>query len=280
MSSRNTQDAKRAARERLRAERERQAKKDKARRQLVVGASVVGVLAVAAGIGYGVMKMNEPTGWEAAKDKKLVKPAHATTGKDGSIIRVGRPSAKKTVDVYEDLRCPACASFEQTVGSQMAQGAEQGKYQLRVHLGDIIDNGPAGGEGSKNAASALGAALNVSEKAYLDYHRKLYSAQYHPDETQDKYSGDAYLLKIADTVPELKGNKSFQKAVKNGTYDKWTLSAVSSFNKAGINQTPTVKVNGKKVSQQKVPAELAKMGVDLGGKKGGSGKSSGTTPQQ
>ncbi len=47
MSKRNSQAAKSAARERLREERERQAKRAKVRRQLVVAASVVGVLAAA-----------------------------------------------------------------------------------------------------------------------------------------------------------------------------------------------------------------------------------------
>ena len=85
MSKRNSQEAKRAARERLRAERERQAKKDKMRRQLLVGVSVVGVLAVAGGIFYGIIKLNEPSGWEAAKEQKLVKPANTT--------RQGRPAS-------------------------------------------------------------------------------------------------------------------------------------------------------------------------------------------
>ncbi|MCZ9345407.1 DsbA family protein, partial [Streptomyces sp. TRM76130] len=45
MSKRNSQQQKTAARERLRLERERQAKRDKVKRQVVVACSVVGVLA-------------------------------------------------------------------------------------------------------------------------------------------------------------------------------------------------------------------------------------------
>ena len=54
MSNRNNQANKQAARERLRAERERQAKKDRLRRQLIVGGAIVGVLAIAGGIGVAV----------------------------------------------------------------------------------------------------------------------------------------------------------------------------------------------------------------------------------
>ena len=76
------------------------------------------------------------------------------------------------------------------------------------------------GEGSKNALSALGAALNVSPEAFLEYKTALYSTKWHPEETDDKFKSDDYLIKVANTVDALKNNKEFQKAVKNGTYDK------------------------------------------------------------
>ena len=266
MSKRNSQEAKRAARERLQAERARQAKKERIRRQALVGLSVVGVLAVAGGIFYAITKMNEPSGWEAAKDQRLVKPANAT-GKEGTGILVGDAGAKKTVDVYEDLRCPACAQFEQGVGKFLVKGAEDGKYKLKLHLGDLID-GNLGGEGSKNAISALGASLNVSKDAYLGYHEKLYSKEFHPQESQDKFAEDDYLLKVADTVPELKGNAKFKKAVEDGTYDKWALNMVADFEKGKVKGTPTVRIDGREVQQQQLPAELQKLGVKLTPSKG------------
>ncbi|OEU88343.1 disulfide bond formation protein DsbA [Streptomyces abyssalis] len=263
MSKRNSQEAKRAARERLRAERERQAKKDKARRQALVGVAVLGVLAVAGGIFLAVTKLTAPSGWEAAKEQKLVKPANSS-GKDGEYILVGNESAKKSVDVYEDLRCPACAQFEQGAGKLLVKGAEDGKYKLRVHLGDLID-GNLGGEGSKNAISALGAALNVSKDAYRDYHEKLYSPQFHPQETQDKFAEDDYLIKVADTVPALKKDAGFKKAVEDGKYDRWALDMVADFKKSKVNGTPTIRIDGKDVDQQQLPGELEKLGVKIPG---------------
>ncbi|MGW7521647.1 thioredoxin domain-containing protein [Streptomyces sp. NPDC054796] len=263
MSKRNSQEAKRAARERLRIERERQAKKDKIRRQVIVGVSVVGVLAIATGIGFAVSKMNEPSGWDAAKDKKLVAPANASSTNSTSVT-IGGEKAKKTIDVYEDLRCPACAQFEQGAGEALKKGADDGKYKLRVHLGDLID-GNMGGEGSKSAISALGASLNVSKEAFADYHAKLYSAKWHPEESSDKFADSDYLIKVADTVPELKKSKTFKKDVEDGTYDKWALNMVAGFNKAEIQGTPTVRIDGKDVEQEQLPAELKKLGVDLEG---------------
>ena len=167
MSKRNSQAAKTAARERLRAEREREAKRAKARRQIIVALSVVGVLAAAGGVGYAIVQANKPDGWEAAKNAKLVKPAHST-GKDGTTVVIGKDSAKKTLVMYEDPRCPACAQFEQTVGSTVDKDVEDGKYKIQFVGATFIDNNVPG-VGSKNALSALGAALNVSPEAFLEY---------------------------------------------------------------------------------------------------------------
>ncbi|MFD5647665.1 DsbA family protein, partial [Streptomyces anulatus] len=60
MSKRNTQANKAAARERLRAEREAQAKKDNTRKQLVVAVSVVAALAVGGGLSDGGLQRNKP----------------------------------------------------------------------------------------------------------------------------------------------------------------------------------------------------------------------------
>jgi protein-disulfide isomerase len=243
MSKRNSAAAKTAARERLRQERERQAKRDKAKRQLVVAGSIVAVLAIAGGISYAVVQGNKPTHWDAAKDDKLVKPAHAS-GKDGLTVVIGKDSAKKTLEMYEDPRCPICASFEQTVGPTVHKDVEDGKFKIQYIGASFIDTNSQG-EGSKNALSAMGAALNVSTDAFADYKTALYSKKWHPDETEDKFKDDAYLIKVADTVPALKGNAAFQKAVKDGTYDKWALDMSAKFDKSGVNGTPTLKMDGK-----------------------------------
>ncbi|MFE7577144.1 thioredoxin domain-containing protein [Streptomyces sp. SID7909] len=250
MSKRNSQANKSAARERLRAERERQAKKDKARRQVIVGVSVVAVLAVAGGVAYGVKKLNEPAYWEAAKDAKLVAPKN-TSGKDGTTVVVGKDTAKKTLKVYEDPRCPICAQLEQTVGATMKKDIDDGKYKVQFVGATFLDTNIPG-EGSRNALSALGAALDVSPEAFLEYKSALYSAKYHPEEQDDKFKDDSYLIKVADTVDALKGNSAFQKAVKDGTFDKWALTLSKKFDEDGkkydFQGTPTLVMDDKKVT--------------------------------
>ncbi|MCX5378868.1 thioredoxin domain-containing protein [Streptomyces sp. NBC_00091] len=252
MSARNNQQNKAAAREKLRIERERQAKKDKTRRQLIVAGTVVAVLALAGGVGYAVVQANQPGYWDKAAEAELVKPKN-TTGEDGLTVVIGKPEAKKTLELYEDSRCPACASFEQSVGEQVKKDVDAGKYKLQYFGATFIDNGVKG-EGSKNALSALGAALNVSPQAFLDYKGALYSKELHPEETVDSFAKDDYLLKVADTVPALKENAEFKKAVQDGTYDRWAMDMSKAFNKSGVTGTPTLKMDGKKIDTPATPA--------------------------
>ncbi|MER6996301.1 DsbA family protein [Streptomyces sp. NPDC000410] len=248
MSARNSQANKAAARERLRAERERQAKKDKAKRQIIVAASIVGVLAAAGGVGYLIMQANKPTAWEAAKNAKVVQPKN-TEGENGTTVVVGKPAAKKTLELFEDSRCPVCATFEQAVGETIKKDVDAGKYKIKYVGATFIDNA-TNGEGSKNALSALGAALNVSPEAFIEYKAALYSTRFHPVESDDKFANDDYLIEVADSVPALKNNTAFEKAVKDGTYDAWALKMSESFDESGVKGTPTLKMDGKKVTAE------------------------------
>ncbi|MFV2119678.1 thioredoxin domain-containing protein [Streptomyces sp. Act-28] len=247
MSARNSKANKTAARERLREERERQAKRERTRRQITVAVSVLAALALAAGIGYAVVQANKPSHWEAAKNVEDVKAPKNTTGENGTTVVVGKPTAKKTLQVFEDSRCPVCAIFEQQVGPVIEKDLEAGKYKLQYVGATFIDE-VASGEGSRNALSALGAALDVSPDAFMEFKKAMYSTKFHPEESQDKLGEDSYVLEIAETIPELKDNKEFEKNVKEGTFDAWALKMSETFDKSGVTGTPTLKMDGKPVT--------------------------------
>ncbi|MFI0778741.1 thioredoxin domain-containing protein [Streptomyces sp. NPDC021212] len=258
MSNRNSHQNKQAARERLRAERERQAKKERMRRQLFVGGAVVAVLAIAGGIGYAVTNMNTGTDnvnqkWQAAaKKQSLVKPAN-TSGPQGTTVVIGDKKSKNTLHVYEDMRCPVCAQFEKFTGPTVLKDIKDGTFKAQFTMGTFLDdNEQMPGAGSKNALSALGAALNVSPQAFLDYKAALYSPKNHPEETDDAFASDQKLIDVAQQVKELKGNAAFEKAVKKGTYDRWALAMSKTFNDTkDVTGTPSFKLNGKKLEVEK-----------------------------
>jgi protein-disulfide isomerase len=247
MSTRNSPSNKAAARERLREERERQKKKDKVRRQFFVGGSAVVVLAVAGGIGFGVVHSNQPSHWAAAAKVTNVVAPKNTSGTDGTTVVIGKSTAKKTLTEFEDPRCPICADFEQHVGSTVQNDIDAGKFKIQYVGATFIDNSD-NGVGSKMGLSALGAALNVSPDAFLQYKSAMYSTKYHPEETQDKFAKDSYLIQVANTVPSLKNNAAFQKNVKQGTFDAWAMKMSSTFDKSGVQGTPTFKMDGKTIT--------------------------------
>ncbi|MFD8670769.1 DsbA family protein, partial [Streptomyces microflavus] len=201
------------------------------------------------GISYGVMQLNKPDAWEAAADAKTVSAPKNTSGADGTTVVIGKSDAKKTLELYEDSRCPVCATFEQGVGETVAKDVEAGKYKVKYVGATFIDN-TDNGEGSKNALSALGAALDVSPEAFMDYKAALYSAKFHPQESEDKFAKDSFLIEVADSVDALKGNKAFQKDVEDGTYDAWAMKMSKTFDKSGVQGTPTLKMDGKKVTSE------------------------------
>ncbi|MGR8011104.1 DsbA family protein [Streptomyces hypolithicus] len=246
MSARNSRRNKSDARERLRVERERQAKKDRTRRQMLVASAIVGVLVIAGGVGYGVTQMNKPSHWETAKNEtQVTKPANSE-GKNGTTVVIGKKDAKKTLELYEDSRCPVCATFEQANGETIKKDIDSGKYRLR-YVGASFLDGTDNGEGSKNALSALGAALDVGPEAFLEYKGALYSQKNHPQEQDDRFAEDDYLIKVADEVDALKGNKEFRKHVQDGTFDAWAMKMSDTFQSAGVEGTPALKVDGKAV---------------------------------
>ncbi|MFR9726418.1 thioredoxin domain-containing protein [Streptomyces sp. MS19] len=272
MSKRNSADAKRAARLRLQAERERQARKERLRRRLTVTGSAVVVLGIAAGIGVAIAGQNggsnDATDWSAVRsqldgdsgdsgDSKTpvyadAAPAH-TTGDDGLTLRIGDPDAPNTLTLYEDPRCPVCASLEQNLGDTIGQGVEDGTYNIDYVFGTFLDDS-FGGSGSRNALEALGAALDVSPEAFVAYHQALYSAEHHPDERSDDFGDDQNLIDIAQTVPELKDNADFEAAVHDSTFAVWALRMSDAFDDADdVTGTPTLKYNGEVVDTPQTP---------------------------
>jgi hypothetical protein len=105
----------------------------------------------------------------------------------------------------------------------------------------------------------------VSTDAFLDYKAALYSTKYHPEESTDKFAKDSYLIEVANTVDALKNNKKFQDAVEKGTYDAWAMKMSKSFDDAeGVDSTPTIKINDKKIENPSTVADWQKALKDAG----------------
>ncbi|MFH8486297.1 DsbA family protein [Streptomyces longisporoflavus] len=248
MSEKN-REGKRAARDRLAEERERQKSRDKQRRVLIVSAAVVGVLALAAVAGLVAANSGD--------DKETSGPLSApkgASGKDQLSIPVGKASAKSTLTIWEDFRCPACKSFEDRFRTTIHELADKGRLKVEYHLATIID-GNMGGSGSLRAANAAACAQDAGK--FTAYHDVLFKNQ--PPEPDDAFSKNDKLIDLAGQVNGL-DTDSFKKCVNDGEHDSWALKSNKAFQEAGLQGTPSVLLDGKNIfaDQQNpmTPAQL------------------------
>ncbi|MFJ1613026.1 DsbA family protein [Streptomyces sp. NPDC087849] len=242
MSEKNEQ-GKRAARDRLVQQRERDKAHERRRRTLIVSSAVVGVLALAAVV--GVIAAN--TGGKGDKSKTagpVVAPSGAT-GKDSLAIRVGADNAPSTLTIWEDFRCPVCAQFENVFRDTVHQLENSGQIKVEYHLATIID-GNLGGSGSLRAANAAACAQGAGK--FPAYHDILYSNQ--PPESDDAFADNAKLVELAGKVPGL-DTPAFRSCVDDGKHDSWVKKSNTAFQKGGFQGTPTALLNGEPIFPKK-----------------------------
>ncbi|MFJ8543182.1 DsbA family protein [Streptomyces sp. NPDC093586] len=253
MSDKN-REGQRTARQKLAAQREKQKSRDKRRRALIVGVSVVGVLGLAAVVGVVAANAGKDDSETAGP---VVAPSGAQ-GKDSLAIPVGKESAKSTLTVWEDFRCPACKGFELTYRDTIHELTDAGKLKVEYHLATIID-GNMGGSGSRRAANAAACAQDAGK--FPAYHDVLYSNQ--PEETDDAFAADGKLIELAGKVDGL-DTPAFRKCVKDGTHDSWVEKSNKAFLSAGLSGTPTVLLDGKDIYKEEsmTPAKLKKLVQD------------------
>ncbi|MEV4945853.1 thioredoxin domain-containing protein [Streptomyces sp. NPDC053755] len=267
MSEKN-RDGKQSARERLKEQRDRDKAREKQRRVLIVSAAVVGVLGLAAVV--GVIAANSG-GKDSGSDKAgpVVAPTGAI-GDDAPAIPTGRTDAPATLTIWEDFRCPACASFENAFRDTIHELEASGALKTEYHLATIID-GNMGGSGSLRAANAAACAQDAGK--FTAYHDVLYINQ--PPETDDAFADNAKLLELAAKVPGL-DTPAFRSCVEDGTHDSWVGKSNTAFKNSDFRGTPSVLLDGESIfptkgSEQISPENLKKWVAEAGkGKKPGT----------
>lgn len=240
--SEKNEQGKRAARDRLAQQRERQKAGERRRRTLIVASAVVGVLGLAAVV--GVIAAN--SGGKSGKSEagSVVAPSGAT-GKDSLAIQVGADNAPSTLTIWEDFRCPVCAQFENMFRDTIHRLESTGQIKVEYHLATIIDRG-LGGSGSLRAANAAACAQDVGK--FPAYHDVLYSNQ--PKETDDAFGDNAKLIELSGKVPGL-DTPGFRSCVEDGTHDSWVKKSNTAFVNGGFQGTPTALLNGELIFPKK-----------------------------
>lgn len=202
-----------------------------------MSAAVVGVLGLAAVV--GLIAANAGDGDEDTAGP-VVAPSGAT-GKDALAIPVGQDSAKSTLVIWEDFRCPACKSFEDNYRSTIHELSDKGQLKAEYHLVTLID-GNMGGSGSLRSANAAACAQDAGK--FTEYHDVLFQNQ--PPEPDDAFADNDHLIELAGKVPGL-ATAEFKQCVNNGTHNSWVAKSNEAFQAGGFGGTPTVLLNGENI---------------------------------
>ena len=216
----------------------------------IIGAVVAAVVIM----GVVVAIMVGGSGKSGGDSAGSAQPAGVTGGKGGGIF-VNEATAKSnapTLDLFEDFQCPSCAQLEAVMGPEITSMAKSGAIKLVVHTLSFLDDN-LGNDSSKRSANAAACASDAGK--YLEYHGVVFAAQ--PAKEGEGYT-DAQLTQFAQSSG-ITGAAltTWQKCTTSGQHAQYVTDVQEASSRAGVNGTPTVKLNGADITKTlQTPAAL------------------------
>jgi protein-disulfide isomerase len=206
----------------------RQRQREKVRqRAFAVGAVALALLLIAGIAGWYVYQEQRP------EPSAAPPPASA----DAAGVKVG--TGPVTVDVYLDFMCPHCKEFEDGTAATLDTLVTSNAATVVYHPLAFLDRFSTTSYSTRSAA-ASGCAADAGK--FVEYARVLYANQ--PPENSPGLD-DNKLIELAGTAGI--DTTAFGQCVKDGKHTSWVDGVTEAATKAGVNGTPTVMVNGKKV---------------------------------
>ena len=192
-------------------------------------------LAVIAGIAYQGFRSSTPPPSGAGV------PSYVTA--DGAILK-GSASAPVLIDEYGDFQCPVCKRWEQAGGPTVQALVDSGRVRFAYHPIAIL---------GKESVDAANAALCAGDSGrFWQYHDLLYQQQ------GPENSGFLTAGRLTGWGEQVGAGGDFNQCVRDGRYSAWVAGITDKASQAGINATPTILVNGKRLTSLD-PALLQQM---------------------
>jgi protein-disulfide isomerase len=234
------------------AMRAQAAKAEARRRQLIVGGAVLAVLVLVLGVFVLVQT--------SRRDSETANAATpANLGQKNSIV-VGQASAPVTVVAYEDFICPACLQFEQADAAQLEAWVKAGTVKVEYRPVAILDRASTT-KYSTRALNAVAAVVNSTPSAFPAFHKALFAEQ--PEEKGPGLTDQKLIdLAVAAGAPKA----AITTAVKDLTYEAWTIRVTEEASKDGLAGTPRVLVNGKEQKPEDLAPDKFKATVEAAAK--------------
>jgi protein-disulfide isomerase len=209
---------------------------------VIIGAVIAAVVIVGVVVAIVIGSNSKSSGASGGS----AQPKGVVAGDAGGILANSAPAKSNapTLDLYEDFQCPICGELEKAMGPSMTAMSKAGEIKLVVHTLSFLDDNLKN-DSSKRAANAVACAADAGK--FLEYHAAVFAAQ--PAQEGDGFT-DAQLTAFANTagitgVPLT----TWQKCTSSGQHAKYVTDTQSAAEKAGVNSTPTVKLNGQDITK-------------------------------
>lgn len=223
-------------------QQEQAALRRRERRQLGLVALAVLLLVV----GGGMALQQWRTGRAPMSVPATTSSSAPVTITDGKPIMLGQAGAPVRVQLYEDFHCPHCADLERKLGSTISAELDAGHLAVELYPMSFIDAGSAA------AANAMAcAAENGLGQAY---YQALFanSTLRWDDEQLVQLAG-----KVSTEVP-----KAFSGCVRNRGHQSWVDSINATAAANGIDSTPTMFLEGRKLDHVALTPDQLRALVD------------------
>lgn len=169
--------------------------------------------------------------------------------RDGAVVTVGKPEAKKTIDIYADFLCPVCKQFEESFKAQIQEQINSGNLQVRYHMLPMLNQKSDPPGYSLDSANASLAAADAGK--FLAFHDALFKDQ--PEEGARGFD-KGQLIKLGQDVGIT--DPAFAMAVNSGAHEQQINDAYAKISAdPALEQdfgggqkgfgTPTVTANGQ-----------------------------------
>lgn len=248
-----------AAREKSRALREQQKKKDLRSRVILQGSLAVLVIAIVAVIGLVIVSSVRPPSPGPANmlsdgikiGKGFTAEQTAALQPDGTPVP-SKTNASNVIDlrIYIDYQCPLCGDFEATNAAQIKKWLSIGAVTLEIHPVAILDQYSGDKKYSTRSANAAACVANYSPNQFFDFSALLFENQ--PKENTPGLSDEeivslAKQAKVtrADAIASCITDQKF-KSWTNAATARATTGPLAGTDVKKLASTPTIAINGKK----------------------------------
>jgi protein-disulfide isomerase len=249
-----------AAREKAKALRDSQRKKDRRSKFVLQGSVILVAVAIVAVVAFAIVTTVKPAspgprnmlsdgiligeGFTATPTAALqpgAEPVPNLRNDEDNVIRI---------QMYVDYFCPICGQFEKANGDQLTTWLESGAANVEIFPMAILDRASLGTKYATRAANAAACVADSSPDSYYDFHNSLFVNQ--PEENTVGLT-DGELIALTkevgvdkpDVVADCISNQKFKSWVADARSRAQNGPIVDS-NVDKVAGTPTVIVNGLK----------------------------------